>query len=366
MRPIQNTLFGLMFAASLGTACSPSNTTDTGTGPGDTGTTPMDGTTNSDATVPNDMGTMMLPDGNIVPVTAGTCAAPTDLDTAGTRTGMTVVYRGTTEGAPNNLHPAGGCTAHDTGESVFRYTVPAGATAVRITTEGSSFDTVVYVRTMCAQTATSVDEVCNNDSHDHAPTSTAFVLGVSAGDHLNIIVDGNPDGMTEGQTEPNPSSGDFVLTVSPVVLGAMNNPCRPMADPPTGPRCDGALGCSEGGGSDGTAICVPVVASGAMCDTRGFTNTCATGTRCSVDPTPPEGTTPPAICSAPGTAAGALCRTAEPRCNGDLVCGSGEEPMCVRQLAAGMECDLMGFSNRCATGLMCRATGDTGGATCAP
>jgi hypothetical protein len=54
----------------------------------------------------------------------------------------------------------------------------------------------------------------------------------------------------------------------------------------------------------------------------------------------------------------------DPRCDGDLQCGSGDTPICVRALAENAACDPTGYSNVCGTGLHCQMMGDAGEATC--
>ena len=100
---------------------------------------------------------------------AGTCNSPIDLAAAGTATGTDVVYRGTTVGRADSLHPYEGCVMRDAEEAVLRYRVPSGVQGLMVTTEGSAFDTAVYARTACSQAAGGADLACNNDSYDHAP-----------------------------------------------------------------------------------------------------------------------------------------------------------------------------------------------------
>ena len=316
---------------------------------------------NGDSQTGTDATTMQ--DGTTLPGTAGTCESPIDLATAGLRNGMATTFSGSTEGAMNVLHPNPGCSQTDAAERVFRYHFPDGVNAVRVTTEGSGYDTTLYARVDCSQPANPMDVMdlsCNNDSYDHAPQSTLYILRPENPD-LFIVVDGSGDSMM-GDT------GSFTLTVTEVALGAQGNPCRAADDGMGNPnpmRCDGTLRCSEGGGPDGTALCVTTVPNNMACDPRGFMNTCVEGSTCAADPTPPEGMMPTPLCSTPGSRAGAPCAMTEPRCTGDLACGSGDFPICVRSLAAGAACDPMGFSNVCGTGLTCRPMGDAGEATCA-
>ena len=287
---------------------------------------------------------------------SGTCASPIDLATAGTLSGADLVYRGTTAGMADTLHPYEGCVARDAEESVLRYRVPAGVQALRISTEGSAYDTAVYVRAACSQAAGGADLACNNDSYDHAPQSTAYVTNAVEGQVLFIVVDGNAAMDTV-------SSGAYVLTVRRVDFGETGTPCRPVTDPPTA-RCTGALRCSEGGAADGTAICVPTVPNEGACDPRQYTNVCLEGSTCVTDPAPPEGMTGASVCSLPGTRRAAPCRAAEPRCDAPNACSAGDTPTCVPVIAMGLGCDPMGEGNRCAAGLTCSPLGAGGAPIC--
>src|SRR5207244_3530135 len=113
-----------------------------------------------------------------VPSGSGTCAMPIELVAAGAHPdAMTTVFQGNTTGAADLLHPNQGCARQDASELVFHYQVPSGVQAVKLTTEGSTFDTVIYVRRMCAQTMANDDDVaCNNNSYDHPPQSILYLV----------------------------------------------------------------------------------------------------------------------------------------------------------------------------------------------
>ncbi len=286
----------------------------------------------------------------------GTCASPVDLGLEGTVAGTDLVFRGVTTGLADVLHPYPGCVAHDAAEMVMTYRVPAGAGALMFTTEGSAYDTVLYVRAACSQAKTGVDTTCNNDSYDHAPQSTVYVTNAVEGQTLFLIVDGN----TEVDTVP---TGSFVLTARRVPFGGSGQPCNPVTDPATA-RCSGALRCSEGGAADGTAICVPVMGVGTACDARGFTNICAENVSCVTDPAPVEGVPATSACALAGTRWGAPCRAAAPRCDGAFACSAADPATCVPSLSVGIACDPTGEGNRCATGLVCSPLGDGGASLC--
>lgn len=334
------TMLCCAMAAALAACSSPGTPNDGDGGPG-----------GEDASTRNDVGGSTMG--------GGTCADPIDLMARGTLNGNDLVFSGSTAGMPNNLHPYGGCVMSDAEEVVFVYRVPAGVQAVRVSTEGSGFDTVLYSRDACSQNQSATDRACNNDRRDGTQQSTIFLTDLHENEVFYIIVDGSRDNMDAT------SSGDFTLTVTRVEPGTMGNPCRPFMEGSTTPRCNAPLGCSEGGGDDGSAICVPTVATGQPCDPTGGMNTCTGEARCAEDPTPPpDGMGQAPVCALPGTRAGTPCRMTTPRCDAPLVCGSGDFPVCVRVLNAGDACDPMGIANVCPMGTTCRTVDDAGAAEC--
>ena len=350
----------LVFAALCGvTACGTSlpalSPSDSGVTPGaDTGTPSTDTGPRADVGPRADAGT---PTGDAAPPEgAGTCASPIDLAAEGNVLGGDLVLRGVTTGMTDTLHPYEGCVAHDAAEVVVSYRVPAGTGALMLTTEGSTYDTVLYVRTACSQAAGGLDTVCNNDSYDHAPQSTIYLTNLIEGQTIFIVVDGN----TETDTIAN---GSFVLTARRVPFGGSGAPCHLVTDPPT-TRCTAPLRCSEGGAADGTAVCVPEVATNTACDARAFTNVCLVGVTCVTDPAPAEGTTAVSLCSLPGTRRGAPCRVAEPRCDGAFACSAADPPACVPVVSIGVACDPTGEGNRCGVGTTCSPLGDGGASIC--
>jgi hypothetical protein len=336
-------------SADLGTPATDGPASDSGTPATDAGTPGVDvGTPTTDLGSPTtDVGSASG---------AGTCASPIRFNTEGTLMGTDLVYRGNTAGLTDALHPYEGCVERDSVEAVLSYRVPAGTGALMFTTEGSAFDTVLYVRNACSQAAGGTDTACNNDSYDRSPQSTVYVTNALEGQTIYLVVDGS---SAEGSTP----SGSFVLTARRVPFGGMGAPCRAVTEPAT-PRCDGALRCSEGGAADGTPLCVPAAATNAACDPRGFTNVCLEGVTCVTQPDPPEGMPAMSFCSLPGTRRGAPCRTAEPRCDGALACSSADPGTCVPVLTIGIACDPTGEGNRCAPGLTCGALGDGGMPIC--
>jgi hypothetical protein len=148
-----------------------------------------------------------------------------------------------------------------------------------------------------------------------------------------------------------------------VPFGGSGASCFPVTEPPTA-RCSGALRCSEGGAADGTALCVPVVATDGTCDPRGFSNICAVGVTCVTDPAPPKGMKARAQCTLAGARRAAPCREAAPRCDSPFACSAADPPTCVAVVPLGLGCDPMGEGDRCAPGLTCSPLGDGGAAIC--
>jgi cysteine-rich repeat protein len=118
------------------------------------------------------------------PIPGASCAAPVDLDTAGTQSGSTRTYSGST--GAGGLTTGGSCGG--VGLDVFHtYTLPERGDVTFSTRDaGTTIDTVLHVRTTCTDGATELG--CNNDS---APgvQSELSVLDQPAGRALSVIVD---------------------------------------------------------------------------------------------------------------------------------------------------------------------------------
>ncbi len=135
-----------------------------------------------------------------------------------------------------------------------------------------------------------------------------------------------------------------------VAEGARGGDCR-AADP----RCDGALTCSAA--MDG--LCRAAAAVGGACDVAARETACVGGTCV------PAMTGGSGVCAAPGTAAGASCREAEPRCDEGLSCNpTGGPAVCQRVAAAGAACTPGVRFDACAPGTACLPTSASAG-TCA-
>jgi hypothetical protein len=117
-----------------------------------------------------------------VPV-GGACVRTCDTNCATTATKVTLPggrFTGTTTGTSSNTGSCGGGTAP---EAVFQL-VLTQTSDVFVTTHGSKFDTVIYMRSGCCGT----EIVCNNDA-DNRTTSMFNALAVPAGTY-DIFVDG--------------------------------------------------------------------------------------------------------------------------------------------------------------------------------
>jgi hypothetical protein len=286
----------------------------------------------------------------------------------GQRQGNVIRLRVDTRGRRNDLHPPQDCTPVDSSEAVLHYVVPdvqrdgRRLRALRISTANcaTQFDTVLSVRNEC--TPEGRDYVCNNDTHldDGRMTrrSVVYFPDPEPLQNVYIVVDG---------AEGNVGLADVTITEF-FDLGVLGAPCIPIPpdavmstngalDPRRCPH-DG-LQCRPGASDDGTDLCLPLLPLGASCDPEQRRNVCEPYYQrkvvCAVNPRSHT----EAICALPGTAAGALCRATEPRCDGRLACSPGlgfnNNALCVPLVGRGALCspEPMGFTDRCDTGLTC-------------
>jgi hypothetical protein len=287
---------------------------------------------------------------SMTPIGAGTCNDPIRLETAAMRSGTDWIFEGSTAAGHNDLHPYGAGDVQDAEEAVLEFRVPDGMVNARLTTEGSDFDTLLYVRDACSQVANGADLAFSDDTQQVgsdmlATYSTIFLTGLVPGSVLFVVVD--------GKMGDSASNGHFRLTISPFTPGASGLPCATDAM--------GANTCLDAAERCSTAnICTRVVATGSACDPNGLANTCAADASCVSDPSPPSDGAASPVCALPGTHAGAPCRSSGTRCDAPLVCnGQTDSPICVRVVGADQTCDPMGVSNQCATGLHCRTVAGT-------
>jgi transforming growth factor-beta-induced protein len=131
---------------------------------------------------------------------ASSCEAPTEVLGFGSFIGETIGGGSDLIGTCSDQF----CAADDTStpESVFQFTAPVSG-RVCASTRGSSYDTVLYVRSTCsdnqdsecATTSTNGDEdgfceVCNDDSAFAEAPQSALEFAVEANKHYYIVVDG--------------------------------------------------------------------------------------------------------------------------------------------------------------------------------
>ena len=115
------------------------------------------------------------------------------------------MYReGTNANLSNNT--SGRCGTNNGNEAVYAFMAPANGTYC-VNTEGSAYDTYLYVRTTCASPTTEV--ACNDDiNYNAGNTRSEDDFTATAGDVYYIFVDGYSMG-----------GGEYTLTVS---AGACN------------------------------------------------------------------------------------------------------------------------------------------------
>lgn len=303
-----------------------------------------------------------------------------DINALGFRQDRQLRLRVDTRNRRNELHP--GCVDRDSTEAVIRYTAPAATQqqtvqAIRVSTvaDATEFDTVLAVRNDCGPEYR--DYSCNNDGFldDGRETrrSTVYYTELEPEQFVYILVDGF-DG-SQGQAE--------VVIDEITDLGTAFNPCLPVPPamstdpraPTAGFRCpvDGVR-CRPGAAADGTDLCLPLLPIGAPCDPEERRNVCEDvlieGVLCAQNPR----SRTEAVCALPGTAAGAICRHDEPRCDGRLACspgsGFGNRDICVPLRGMGASCDpaMVGYVDRCESGLTCCGDSADAGAnfTCRP
>ena len=345
------TLVSWLLTLALLPACATRNTPDAG----DFDAIPVQ---DCDPRVPN------LGQGAMAP----SCAPESiiDINTQALRQGNDLHIRVDTLNRLNELHPM--CVDRDSSEAVLRYTAPPELStgpqvlAIRATTVtcATEYDTVLSIRNGCGPEFT--DYTCDNDgfTDDGLETrkSTVYFLNVEPEQYVYILLDGFD--ASAGQAE-------VIVTEFPE-LGVLDAPCIPVpstlsTDPNAtveGYRCPHpGIQCQPGAAADGTDLCVPLLPLGAPCDPSQRRDTCEAtylrGVTCSVNPTDATQT----VCALPGTAAGAPCRPAIPRCDGRLACsprlGPNETDVCVPIVGMGASCDPspVAFTDACDAGLTC-------------
>ena len=171
------------------------------------------------------------------------CEQPTALDALGT------------VGANNEGAPAGqrGSCGGGGGELVWAYTAQQGG-CLQLDTEGSAFDTVLYVRTDCGDAATQIE--CNDDS---IGLQSSLEIDAEAGQTYYIFVDGYSDGA-RGEVVLNAARCGELPPVCPADADCAGLACGP--DPVCGVECGPCgpdLHCEAG-------ACVPDVVVDDPCE----------------------------------------------------------------------------------------------------
>jgi cysteine-rich repeat protein len=141
----------------------------------------------------------------------GTCAVPLDFATLATAgADGTLSYSADNVSATDLL--MGGCGSSGGKDFVFTYT-PASDGLLTVDTIGSSYDTVLYIRTTCASVGSELD--CDDDSGGSATSSLS--VNVTHDVPLFIVIDGfNTDDV-----------GNFTLHTKLTTLAAAGEACDP-------------------------------------------------------------------------------------------------------------------------------------------
>ncbi len=258
------------------------------------------------------------------PVPGSACDAPVRLDHLGE-------YRGSTLRAPAATR---GTCGGDAPEAAFVLDPALGP--VCLSTAGSAFDTVLYLRGTCDDPASEFS--CNDDRPEVAPQSQVFIHPFDSAPIVFL------DGVAAD------AAGDYVLTVSAGACGA----------PP--PACPGGDGLHCGDGADRPRGTLFWCAAGAWAPVEVCVHGCErladVDDRCRAEP--PPGCVADADCAdgercldgacQPGCAADAECPAGHlclggrcvpaPRCDDDADCIAGErclEGACV--VAPPSSCD---------------------------
>jgi cysteine-rich repeat protein len=172
------------------------------------------------------------------------CAEAVDLATMGTAEGADLVYGSPNESGQSVL--TGSCGGD--GREIVHVVTIAEASDVIITTEGAgtTYDTVVHVRTTCDDGDSEI--ACSDDIAAGDTASRVVIEGVAAGTTLYVIVDAFDTNDV----------GEYLLTVTTLVMRAAGEACEPGVD-----RCEAGTGCAEG--PSGT-VCTRVLINEVMYD----------------------------------------------------------------------------------------------------
>ncbi|TAK26631.1 MAG: hypothetical protein EPO40_20005 [Myxococcaceae bacterium] len=129
----------------------------------------------------------------------------------------------------------------------------------------------------------------------------------------------------------------------------------------TGAACNAGLVCTNAA-TPASGRCVRVATVAEPCELFSSGVICATGTTCARD-----GASPTAgRCRADGSAPGAACRAAAPRCDGELRCSAASGAGVCQGAGESGACDPRTLSLGCASGQVCHATGFNTGRCATP
>jgi len=274
----------------------------------------------------------------------GSCAMPTDLDTAGMPLAAGTGRRIVSSNASAPVGPMAGlangsCATSFAGDSsanhvvVFRYTVQTDSHLLVSTDDpgtGADMDTIVWLLTAC--TASGTELACDDDGGAGVTSRATTAAEVTAGTTVFVAVASYTD------TTP----GDFALVVQEIQPHATGEECSDTGLCVAGdsclendagdmsfcvtdgtdagqcrlaaPFCDAGLGCTEAmPEADFPGTCQTLIPLGDVCTSERFV--CVPGATCIGD----EGSTTMGRCLADGSEYG-LCRLTGMACDSGFTC----------------------------------------------
>ncbi len=325
------------------------------------------------------------PDAAVIPLDGGnnltgTCAAPIDLNTAGTTAGGITSISGNNGGAPADaptdvVGPS--CATDMNGNHAsyavaFSYTMQTTANLranTAVTGTASTFDSIVWIVNECGSSGMQLG--CNDEALRNDSRSTAFTpMQIASGTTVRIIVAGYtpPNGTNRApfklevsELQPNAAnaqcdslnplcvSGYTCIYTPPSVGscladGSLNGACRT-----SGTACDGTMRCSVDAPTAGNrGVCQEPLPVGTACTSTMYV--CVAGAHCTQDPGANTFT-----CRT-DMAEGGMCSLTMPYCNTGLKCSrdmptSFRPGVCAVPLPAGSVCSTQ--TSACIDGYHC-------------
>jgi len=208
--------------------------------------------------------------GALVPVAEPSdCAAPIDFVARATLNDASGLWTfvGNTDGAADTSVPRCGTSA-GAGDATFAFTAPAAGTwfftTVPVTPGFASYDTILSLRSDCADVTSTLD--CNDDSTD---LQSAVATTLEAGQTVYVVVDGYQA-----------NSGPFELTIGIAPVAALGEACGPDAGFAV---CPAATLCyDESFFDDVPAVCSAqnALSTGDACDASSPLDVCPEGDLC--------------------------------------------------------------------------------------